>query len=94
VQVNEHYETTLLRTAQEVEEIIISVRLSLYNQMVSCGPAAVRRTMDTMYNVRPLPSERTIARILAKHGLTYGRTGWYQGDDPEWLPESAKQWKP
>jgi len=89
-----HYETARLHTAQEVEDIIISVRLSLYNQAVSCGPAAVRRTMDTLYNVQPLPSERAISRILAKNGLTYGRTGWYEGDEPEWLPESAKQWKP
>jgi len=50
--------------------------------------------MDTLYNVQPLPSERAISRILAKNGLTYGRTGWYEGDDPEWIPESAKQWKP
>jgi len=81
------------RTAHEIAEIIVSFRLQLYNRAVSCGPKAIRNMMD-VYNARPLPSERIIARTLAQNGLTYGRTGWYEGDDPEWLPESAKQWKP
>jgi hypothetical protein len=82
------------RTKQEIEQIVVFVRLELYNKAVSCGPKAIREAMDAYYHVQPLPSERTIARILAKEGLTYGRTGWYEGDDPDWLPESAKRWNP
>jgi len=50
--------------------------------------------MATLYHVTPLPSERTLAQILARNGLTHGRTGWYEDDDPSWLPESAQRWKP
>jgi hypothetical protein len=82
------------RTAQEIGVIIVSIRLQLYNRAVSCGPKAIRQAMDAIHNVRPLPSLRTIARALAQNGLTHGRTGWYKGDDPAWLPESAKRWKP
>ena len=79
------------RTAQEIEQIIVLTRLGLYGRAVSCGPKAIRMTMDKIHNVRPLPSLRTIAMALARNGLTYGRTGWYPGDVPEWLPESAKR---
>lgn len=83
---------TTLRNAQEIREIIVATRLQLYNQAVPCGPKAIRQVMDS-YDVRPLPSTRTIAAILAENGLTYGRTGWYEGDKPEWLPKSAQRWK-
>jgi len=81
-------------TKQEIDKIVVSVRLELYNKAVPCGPKSVRKTMDTIYHVHPLPSERTIARILTRYGLTYGRTGWYKGEDPDWLPESARRWNP
>lgn len=81
------------RTAQEVEQIIVLTRLSLYGKAVPCGPKAIRVLMDTVYNIRPLPSLKTIATALSRNGLTYGRTGWYPGDEPSWLPESAKRRK-
>ena len=65
-------------TKQQVEECVIFVRLELYNRDMSCGPKAVQERLDAFYHVTPLPSERTIARILARHGLTHGRTGLYQ----------------
>jgi len=40
-------------------------------------------------DIRPLPSVLRIARILTVYGLTYGRTGWYEGDEPDGLPASA-----
>lgn len=60
-----------LRPQKEVEESVAIVRLELY------GPKALRHRLDEHYALRPLPSERTISRILARNGLTLGRTGWY-----------------
>lgn len=65
------------RTKQEIEECVTFVRLELYNRDMPCGPKAVQDRLRSFYHVRPLPSERTIARILACHGLTHGRTGFY-----------------
>ncbi len=61
-----------LRPPEEVEETVIMVRLNLYNRGLPCGPKALRRRLDEHFSLRPLPSERTIARILARNGLTYG----------------------
>jgi len=33
---------------------------------------------------------RRIGDILIRHGLTHGRTGWYEGDEPAWLPTSGR----
>lgn len=65
------------RTGLEIEEIVKLVRLQLYNQGVFCGAQAIRWQMDEM-TVRPLPSLRTINRILARHELTHRRTGRYE----------------
>lgn len=81
-------------TREEIERVVVFTRLDLYNRGVPCGPKAIRSTMDEFYHVTPLPSTRTIARILARNGLTYGRTGWYEGEDPDWLPASAKRCRP
>jgi len=67
----------LERTKQEVEKCIIIVRLELYNRMLPCGPIAVRERCRDFYHLTPLPSERTIARILSRNSLTHGRTGIY-----------------
>jgi hypothetical protein len=64
-------------TPDEFEEIVKMVRLSLYNRAVFCGAQAIRRELDQL-GVRPLPSLRTINRILSRHGLTHGRTGLYE----------------
>lgn len=66
-----------LYTRAEIEEIVKMVRLSLYNQAMFCGAQAIRQQLDKE-GVRPLPSLRTINRILRRHGLTYGRTGHYE----------------
>lgn len=62
---------------QEIEKCVTFVRLELYNREVPCGAKAVQERLRTFYQVKPLPSERTIARILARNGLTHGRTGFY-----------------
>lgn len=70
-------------TPEEVVQLVVFVRLNLYNNGLPCGPKAVRSRLHEHYALVPLPSERTIARILAREGLTHGRTGWYEGDAPQ-----------
>jgi putative transposase len=68
---------TPLRTPREIEEIVKLVRLSLYNGGEFCGAQAIRWEMDEQ-SVQPLPSIRTIGRILDRNGLTHRRTGAYE----------------
>ncbi len=64
-------------TSREIEEIVKLVRLSLYNQDLFYGAQAIRWEMEDLC-VRPLPSLRTINRILERAELTHRRTGRYQ----------------
>jgi hypothetical protein len=66
------------RTRQEIEECVTFVRLELYNRSMPCGPKSVRERLKVFYHVKQTPSEKTISRILARHGLTHGRTGIYE----------------
>jgi hypothetical protein len=68
------------RSPDEIEAVVTLVRLELYNKGEACGPRALRKRLAEHYNLKPLPSERTISRILAKQGLTGARTGHYPGD--------------
>jgi hypothetical protein len=68
-------------TREEIEEYVEITRLHLYNLGLPCGPKAIRKYLEEVDEVsQPLPSERTIGRILAKRCLTHGRTGYYEGD--------------
>ena len=69
-----------VRSKEEVEEIVILERLHLYNHGQPCGPRALRQRLEEHYSLQPLPSQRTIARILARNGLTNRRTGNYESD--------------
>lgn len=60
----------------EIDKIVKMVRLSLYNRGRLCGAQTIRWELKQL-QVRPLPSVRTIQRILSRHGLTRGRTGRY-----------------
>jgi transposase InsO family protein len=62
---------------QAIEESVILVRLSLYNRGLFPGAQAIRWELDEL-QVRPLPSVRTINRIVARHALTHRRTGRYE----------------
>ena len=64
------------RTPAEIEQIVELVRSSLYNKDLFCGSQAIRWEMEDM-NVQPLPSTRTIERILCRRELTHRRTGRY-----------------
>ena len=67
------------RSAAEIEQIIILVRLDLHNRDVPCGAQAIRRHLEQLHDgiVSPLPSLTTINRILHRNGLTHRRTGLY-----------------
>jgi putative transposase len=66
----------LPRSRIEIEQIIVLIRLDLYNKGLSYGAKAILKKMDE-YLVTPLPSISTINRILHKNGLTHRRTGHY-----------------
>lgn len=68
---------TPTRSAKEIVEIVKFVRLELYNRGEFCGAQAIRWRLEEEI-VQPLPSLRTIGRILARHGLTHRRTGRYE----------------
>jgi transposase InsO family protein len=88
--------STPLRTPAEVEEIVKLVRLNLYNQDLFCGAQAIYWEMEELC-VRPLPSIRTINRILSRNDLTYRRTGKYEAKGtaypklPSLLPNQTHQ---
>jgi transposase InsO family protein len=65
------------RTPSEIEEIVKMIRLNLYNQNLFCGAQAILWEMEDL-GVEPLPSIRTINRILARNDLTHRRTGRYE----------------
>lgn len=66
---------------EEIEQMVVMVRLERYNRGLNCGAAALHRVLDEQYSLRPLPSVRRIGGILNRHCLTKGRTGWYEGED-------------
>jgi putative transposase len=65
------------RTTEEIEQIVAFVRLCLYNRGVFCGAQAILWELENQA-VHPLPSLRTINRILGRNDLTHRRTGAYQ----------------
>ena len=70
------------QTPLEIEEIVKMIRLNLYNNDLFCGAQAIHWEMEDM-GVVPLPSERTINRILSRNDLTHRRTGRYE---PKGIP--------
>ena len=62
-----------------LEDVVTFIRLHLYNRGVPCGAQVIHRQIQEL-NIKPLPSVRTIGRILSSHGLTHSRTGIYPED--------------
>jgi hypothetical protein len=60
----------------DVVEAVCLVRLELYNAGLLCGSQNIRWRLEDLA-VTPLPSVRTITRILAREELTHRRTGRY-----------------
>jgi len=85
-----------LHTSVEVEQIVKMVRLNLYNLDLFCGAQAIHWEMEEL-GVRPLPSIRTINRILSRNDLTHRRTGKYEAKGtaypklPSLLPNQTHQ---
>jgi transposase InsO family protein len=83
-------------TSAEIEEIVKLIRLSLYNKGLFCGAQAILWEMEDV-GVTPLPSIRTINRILARNELTHRRTGKYEAKGtlypvlPSALPNQTHQ---
>lgn len=76
-QVRSHRATHQPRaTPGEVEAAVRLARLELYNQGLLCGAQNIRWHLEEL-GLTPLPSVRTINRILVRHGLTHRRTGRY-----------------
>ena len=63
-------------TKKEIEEIVKMIRLELYNNGQFCGARAIKEKLEDCDGIDTLPSESTIGRILSRHGLTHGRTGY------------------
>lgn len=88
--------TAASRTAAEVEEIVKMVRLSLYNRGDFCGAQAILWELEDL-GATPLPSVRTINRILSRNELTHRRTGKYEAKGthyptlPALLPNQTHQ---
>jgi len=88
--------STPMHTPAEVEEIAKMVRLNLYNQDLFCGAQAIHWEMEDL-GVKPLPSIRTINRILSRNELTHRRTGKYEAKGtmypklPSILPNQSHQ---
>ena len=78
-------------TKQDIEEIVVMVRLELYNRGLPCGPGKIRKKMEDDDHVLPLPSRSTISRILSRKCQTHGRTGWYAEDYPEVMSHALKE---
>jgi len=83
-------------TPSEIEEIVKMVRLNLSNQDLFCGAQAILWEMEDLCT-KPLPSIRTINRILARNELTHRRTGRYEAKGtvypvlPSMLPNQTHQ---
>lgn len=63
-----------LFTQEEIEQIVILIRLHLYNHGRFHGPKAIREQL-IIEGISPVPSLSTIKRILSRNHLTYGRVG-------------------
>jgi len=60
----------------ETVEAVRLVRLELYNAGLLCGAQNIQWRLEDL-GVKPIPSRRTIDRILVREGLTHRRTGRY-----------------
>ena len=69
-----------LFTREEIEQIVILIRIHLYNRNLLHGPKAIREQI-LIEGVTPVPSISTIKRILSRNCLTHRRTGYYPEDD-------------
>lgn len=65
------------QTRQEIEELVIAVRKRLERQNLFHGAQAIRWELEDL-GIHPVPSVRTIGRILVRHNLVSRRQGRYE----------------
>jgi putative transposase len=77
------------QTASEVEEVVKLIRVKLYTNDLFCGAQAILWELEDL-GIKPLPSMRTINRIISKNELIHRRTGRYvpRGKQYPKLPSS------
>ena len=63
--------------SESVVEAVKMVRLSLYNQGLFCGAQAIEWELEEL-GIEPVPSLRSINRVLSREELTHRRTGAYE----------------
>jgi hypothetical protein len=66
---------------KDLENAIVFERLHLYNNCKPCGAIALQKYLRDL-GLEQVPSSSKINRILSKHCLTNGRTGFYPEDYP------------
>lgn len=71
------------RTSKETEELVVTIRKSLEKQGLFHGAQAIRWELEDL-EVEPLPSLRTIGRILERRELTRRRQGRYEPKGKEY----------
>lgn len=77
------------RIHRETEELVITIRRSLEKQGLFHGAQAIRWELEDL-QVQPLPSLRTIGRILARHDLIRRRQGRYEPKGKQYPAPLAK----
>lgn len=65
------------QTGQDIEQLVISVRKRLARQNLFHGAQAIRWELEDL-EIHPVPSVRTIGRILLRHNLVTRRQGRYE----------------
>lgn len=76
--------------SEEVVEAVKLVRLSLYNKGVFCGAQAIEWELKES-GIEPVPSLRSINRILSREELTNRRTGCYEPKGKKYPALVAKE---
>ncbi len=76
--------------AREIVEAVKLARLHLYNEGLFCGAQAITWELEDL-GIEPLPSLRTINRILRREGLTHRRTGRYESKGRRYPQLSAER---
>jgi putative transposase len=75
---------------EEVVEAVKMVRLSLYNKGLFCGAQAIEWELKES-GIEPVPSLRSINRILSREELTHRRTGSYEPKGKKYPALVAKE---
>jgi putative transposase len=77
------------RTREKTEELVIAIRKRLESQDLFHGAQAIHWELEDL-DINPLPSVRTIGRILERHDLIRRRQGPYQSKGKRYPAPFAK----